>query len=69
MKQIHLTNLLEIEYKFIDDKGDYYNPPFTDVEIIDIKHKDGSVRDLLEEVAPDYISDLYEKLENINLCK
>ena len=63
----HITSEnLEVSYTYYSDKGDYYQPPHTEVEIDSIFYKDTDVTSLILEVAQDYVEDLTERLEQMN---
>ena len=63
--KVHTTaEGLEVTYSIYKDKGDRYQPPATEVEIIHLEYDEVDVTDLLFEVASDYIDTLIEKLEN-----
>jgi len=69
MKTEHLTHLtdtdIEVQYTYYEDKGDYENEYYSSLEIQKMIYEGIDIKDLLLEVAPDYIDDLTERLEGI----
>tara|TARA_Y100001938_G_scaffold40181_1_gene55667 strand:+ start:1150 stop:1374 length:225 start_codon:yes stop_codon:yes gene_type:complete len=68
-KGIYEIDDVLIQYEYYVDGGDWENPPYTEVEILSMKHQGVEVQDLLINIANDWYENIKENIEQYSKDK